>query len=723
VSTSIDAAAPALVEGSTAISRAELDDRCEATAARLRAAGVPRGGVVAVPGGASLGAAVSILGVVRAGAMAAPLPEGRTAAEADAILALLRPVLVLGRDDGARDGRTLDGPGVIVLTSGTTAAPKGVVLPVAALDASADAWLAALPPASGWLLALGLAHVAGIGVLWRATRDRVPMRIAGSTDADAQLAALRAEPAASHVSLVPAQLARLLDAAGYAPPPTSLRAVLLGGGIVPASLVTRALDAGWPVYPTYGLSEAGSGVTALAPDEARRAPASAGRPLAGVTLTIDAPDAAGIGEVVVETPARFAGYLGGPPVDGPIRTGDLGRLDDAGRLVVVDRRSDRIVRGGENVSPAEVEAVLCSIPSIGDAAVVARRDVVLGQVPVAAVVLEPGARDPGDGAIAEACRGSLAGFKVPAAFVRIDALPRTSGGKLRREAVRALLDGEPSGILARPDGDEIGWRVTGAGPDALVLLPGTLSNAAQLDRLAAELARPGDVAVHAIDRRGMGASRFGVARPLDVAVHVRDLVAYLDARGIDRALVTGISFGAVVGLELAARHPDRVAAVVAWEPPYGPAADARTRARFATLAAQTETAHREGGPAAAAETFLRAVAGDAAWGRLPERGRAFLAREGDAALTDSALLGLDLDGLARIAAPATILTGSASEPFYAPIADALAARIPGADRRVLDGLGHPAPITDPGRIADAVRDALRRPPTPAVDPVPLEPRP
>src|SRR5690606_5635003 len=104
-------------------------------------------------------------------------------------------------------------------------------------------------------------------------------------------------------------------------------------------------------------------------------------------------------------------------------------------------------------------------------------------------------------------------------------------GKLRREALRALLDGDPSGELARPGGDAIGWRITGIGPRPIVLLHGTLSTAAQLDRLAAALADPGDVTVHALDRRGSGSSRLADPRPLDIAVHVADVMAYLDARG------------------------------------------------------------------------------------------------------------------------------------------------------------------------------------------------
>ena len=103
------------------------------------------------------------------------------------------------------------------------------------------------------------------------------MRIVGRADPVALLAALTADPRPSHVSLVPAQLARLLDAAGDAPPPPSLRAVLLGGGPIPPALVTRAVRAGWPVVPTYGLSETGSGATALATGGGPRAPGF-GRP-------------------------------------------------------------------------------------------------------------------------------------------------------------------------------------------------------------------------------------------------------------------------------------------------------------------------------------------------------------------------------------------------------------------------------------------------------------
>ncbi len=284
--------------------------------------------------------------------------------------------------------------------------------------------------------------------------------------------------------------------------------------------------------------------------------------------------------------------------------------------------------------------------------------------------------------------------------------PAAGPGKLRRAPIRALLDGAPVGELERPGGDRIGWRLTGEGTRTIALLHGTLSNAAQLDRLAAALADGCGATVHALDRRGSGTGRIADPSPLDVAVHVADLVAYLAARSIDRAVLVGVSFGGVLALETAARHPDNIAAVIAYEPPYGPAADAETRRQFARVAEDLVAAHAAGGAAAAAEAFLRGVAGDDAWNRLPERSRAFLEREGDGALADGTLVGLDADGLARITAPTLLLTGGASDPFYAPIAEALAARIPGARRGTLDGLAHPAPITRPGPVADAVRAFL-----------------
>lgn len=768
----------AVVDGSHRWSRRELDERADAAALGLLAAGVAAGDRVALLAGASAAAVAVVHAIARIGAVAAPLVTDLAAAELAAAAAIVDPRVVVHDDRRAsaaaaagRPALRLEplvdpavhpgprsnadapagpaaptasagpgaptapvaptapaapaGPAVIVMTSGTTGGPKAAILSASALIASAEAWLAFLPPATGWLLALGLGHVAGLGVVWRAALSGVPLVIAPRADAAQLLAGLREDPAPSHVSLVPTQLARLLDAAADGPPPDTLRAVLLGGGAISADLVRRAITAGWPVVPTYGLTEAGSGVTALPTAEAAAHPESAGRPLPGVELRIVAPDRHGVGVIEVRSPGLFSGYLGDAEataaaldVEGWLRTGDLGHIDPDGRLVVHDRRSDRIVRGGENVSPLEVETVLLEHPAVADAAVVARRDDVWGQLPVAAIVLRAGAVDPGDAALADHCRRRLAGHKVPVEFIRVERLPRTSTGKLRRAEVRARmggvaaeqsLTGPPERALTasaelrtldRPGEARLAYRRHGAGPVPLLLLHGTLSTGAQLRGLADALASSGPFTVLAVDRRGSGESRLAEPAALPVQVHVDDLVAVLDAEHCGAAAVLGISFGGVVGIEFAARVPVRTLAVVAWEPPYGPLADAATRRAFETVATATERAYIYGGPARAAEAFLRGVAGDAAWERLGRRARSFLAAEGGGARADAALAGLDPDGLARIGAPVALLTGDASEAFYGPISDALVGRIAGAQRVRLPGMGHAAPITAPARIAE-----------------------
>ncbi len=773
---------PAVVDPEVRWSWRELDERADEVARSLGRAGVGLGDRVGLLAPPSATAIAALHGIARAGAVAAPLGLGLSAAELVAAAQAMDPRLVicgsgfesaaaaagrptlaldglfvtvgeprserrqaavaapLARDSAAAGARFAAvagppavagprlapvgpeadpaAPAVVVLTSGTTGRPRAAILSTAALVASVEAWLAVLPPATGWLLVLGLGHIAGLGVAWRAALSGVPLVVLPQSDAAGILAALAGDPAPSHVSLVPAMLVRLLDAAGDGPPPATLRAALVGGGPISPELVTRALDAGWPIVPTYGLTEAGSGVTALPTSEAAGHPGSAGRPLPGVNVRIAEPDEAHAGEIVIRSPAQFTGYLDDPmgtaaarADDGWLRTGDFGRLDPDGRLTVLDRRVDRIVRGGENISPAEVEAALLAHPAIAAAGVVARRDDTLGHVPVAAIVLRAGVADPGDADLARHCRSRLAGFKVPAAFIRLESLPMTPGGKLRRAELRALLDPladapfRPRSV-ARPGGVRIAYLTFGSGPVHLLLLHGTLSTAAQLAGLAHLLAASGALTVHAVDRRGSGSSRLAEPEPIGIETHVDDLAAVLDAEGCRAAALVGVSFGGVVALEFAARMPDLALAVVAWEPPYGPLADAATRRAFAAVARATERAYEAGGPGSAARTFVRGVAGDGAWDRLGDRSRTFLASEGDSAYMDAGLRGLDPSGLRRIHVPTTILTGDASEPFYGPIADALVDHIEGSRRVRLPGMRHTSPITDPDLMADAVGIAL-----------------
>lgn len=736
---------PAIVDGPIRWSWRELDARSDAAADALWDAGIRPGDKVALVAPPSAAAVAALHAFARLGVIATPLPTWLTARELGVAAEVVSPRLIvaapgfatawadLNRPEVGLDTLVAPGaparharppmaidardPAVAILTSGTTDRPKAVVLSTAAMVASAESWLAALPPATGWLLALGLGHVAGLGVVWRAALTGVPLVVLPRPEVKAIAEALFARPDISHASLVPTILGRLLDATAGQRPPSTLRAVLLGGGEVPPALVMRALDAGWPVVPTYGLSEAGSGVTALPTIEAAHHPASAGHALPGVEVRITDADDADVGEIQVRSAALFDGYLDEPAVtaaartdDGWLRTGDLGKLDADGWLTVLDRRTDRIVRGGENISPAEVETVLRGHAAIEDAAVVARPDPVFGSVPVAFIVVRRGMPDPADDDLISFCRQRLAPFKVPVTYTRVDDLLVTPNGKIRRVAYRAILDQEAARPgehrLARPDGVSIAYRTFGTGQSHVLLLHGTLSTAGQLTGLARLLAASGDLTIHAVDRRGSGESRLEAPTPIDIRTHVFDIVAILEAIGMHPAAVVGVSHGGNVALEFAARRPDLALAVVAYEPPYGPVADDETQARFASVAAATEGAFAAGGSAAAAEAFMCGVAGPSSWDRLPERARAFLASEGVSAYVDAGLRGLDADGLTRIKAPVSILTGDASEPFYRPIADAVAARIPGARRSHLPGMAHASPITDPAPIAAAIRSSL-----------------
>jgi pimeloyl-ACP methyl ester carboxylesterase len=185
------------------------------------------------------------------------------------------------------------------------------------------------------------------------------------------------------------------------------------------------------------------------------------------------------------------------------------------------------------------------------------------------------------------------------------------------------------------------------------------------------------------------------------------VVGVCDALGIAAATIIGHSFGGVVALESAVHHPGRVIGVVAWEPPFMPLAPRRVREGMARIGEDVGAAYAAGGPAAAARLFLETVSGAGAWDRLHPRQREAIARAGAGALADVAMGGLTPDGLERITVPTLILTGTASERFYRPIADAVAERIGAAATRIdLPDLRHMAPITDPAAVAEAVQRHL-----------------
>ena len=198
---------------------------------------------------------------------------------------------------------------------------------------------------------------------------------------------------ATIVSLVPTQLYRMLEADFE--PPKSLRLILLGGAAATPELVARCIEQNLPIALTYGLTECASQVATATPEQVRAKPGSVGKPLNGTTVRIvddegyDLPPGE-YGEIVVSGATVMQGYLGQPPTDGTFHTGDIGYLDADGDLWIVQRRSDLIVSGGENVYPSEVEAVLRQHPAVEDACVVGLPDAEWGQRVVAMVSLRKG---------------------------------------------------------------------------------------------------------------------------------------------------------------------------------------------------------------------------------------------------------------------------------------------------------------------------------------------
>jgi acyl-CoA synthetase (AMP-forming)/AMP-acid ligase II len=249
----------------------------------------------------------------------------------------------------------------------------------------------------------------------------------------------------------------------------SLAGVASGATLVPPELVRRIDDQlAHRAAPTngYGLTETSGAAIANAGAEYLRRPDSVGTPISPVMeVRVAGPDGEPVptgetGEIWIKGPTVFRGYLGNPEATaaaltgGWFRTGDVGRLDEDGYLFVVDRLKDVVIRGGENVYAAEVEAALYEHPDVAEAAIVGVPDERYGEAVAAVVRLRPGSGADADGLRAHVA-GRLAAFKVPS-IVRItgDALPRNAAGKVLKRELRTLLDGDTADTGDTGDGAE-----------------------------------------------------------------------------------------------------------------------------------------------------------------------------------------------------------------------------------------------------------------------------
>lgn len=324
----------------------------------------------------------------------------------------------------APDEPTLPGTAVVVATSGSTGAPKGVELSASALSASAVATHARLGGPGQWLLTLPAHHIAGVQVIVRSLLAGYAPVLRGTQAFASAVASMTG--ARRYTSLVPTQLVRLLDDPVGLDALRTFDAVLLGGAATPAPLLERARAAGVPVWTTYGMSETAGGCV------------YDGRPLDGVRVRLVD------GVVELAGPVLASGYRLDPAatasafVDGWFRTTDLGVWED-GSLSVVGRADFMINTGGVKVAPAAVEAVLSAQPGVAEVCVVGLDSDEWGQM-VAAVVV-PAGPVPDVSSLLAAVRARLGGPATPKVVRFVSSLPLQGPGKIDRIGVKDLLRG------------------------------------------------------------------------------------------------------------------------------------------------------------------------------------------------------------------------------------------------------------------------------------------
>jgi O-succinylbenzoic acid--CoA ligase len=322
---------------------------------------------------------------------------------------------------------------LVIATSGSTGPPKGTELSAAALLASAAASLRRIGagPGERWLCCLPTFHIAGVQVLARSL-------LSGTTPVVAE----RLEPGAlaasgcAHVSVVPTQLRRLLDAGDDL---TAAKTILLGGAAATPGLLEAARAAGGRIFTTYGMSETGGGCV------------YDGMPLDDVSVDIGPG-----GRIRIAGPVLFSGYRLRPDLTARARDGrwfvtsDIGSIGPSGRLVVRGRADDVINTGGEKVVATEVEAALGNCAGVRDVAVVGRPDREWGEVVTAVVVPVDPAQPPQLADIREHVRDRLPVYAAPAGLLLVPDLPMLASGKPDREALRAHVAESGGADLAGP---------------------------------------------------------------------------------------------------------------------------------------------------------------------------------------------------------------------------------------------------------------------------------
>lgn len=335
----------------------------------------------------------------------------------------------------------------IMYTSGTTGRPKGVRQTVMnhTTNATASAFNMGIQQDDSWLCTMPIFHISGLSILIRSVLYGMGVKLYSKFDLLPIVDDL-VNGEVTRMSVVSIMLEKILTELEKRQVSVSPRllTMLVGGGPVPSSYLERAMALGIPVLQTYGMTETASQTATLAPEDAVRKLGSSGKPLYLSFIRIDqAKKPFDEGEICIRGGHVTPGYIGhhenlSPHVEGWLYTGDIGYLDDEGFLFVIDRRSDLIISGGENIYPAEVENAILQHPLIKEAGVCGMNDEAWGQIPVAFIVSD---EEISLESLREFLQTKIAPYKMPKQLYQVIELPRNATNKLLRKELRGWLNG------------------------------------------------------------------------------------------------------------------------------------------------------------------------------------------------------------------------------------------------------------------------------------------